>query len=257
MADPIQMRPPPDHTASAWAEPDGTPSPDVVDDGDSMTEPVGDAAPATVLDEIVLSAGPQLTAGSCRCGRMRPALGAAATHTPSASRTTSAPGGLVIITRSQWAARPPKSTTRLKHPVDTVFIHHTAGTVPQRTLEAEQAKMRAIQREHQVNRGWSDIGYSFVIMPSGRIGEGRGWGVVGAHTENHNSHSVGISFAGTYDAASPSSEAMTAARRLIAEGVRLGVLRPDFVIRGHRDVKSTACPGQRLYDLMQSLDPRR
>lgn len=331
--------PPPNDAGGGWAEPADARAPDGVADGDAIAGPAADAAPETVLDEIVAATMRRSPAGGCRCGggshamameaegppsidvakavrnnrRLASSLGWAPhfdtiarllgftrrstdeaafaeavaawqaqqglgvdgiigpqtwSRIQSAIGTTPSPGavtwpaagssgGLVIISRAQWGAKPPEATTKLKQPVDTVYIHHTAGNSPGPTLASEKEKMRAIQREHQVNRGWSDIGYNFVIMPSGRIGEGRGWQVVGAHTENHNSHSVGISFSGTFETVSPTPEAMAAARGLIAEGLRLGVLRHDFKIRGHRDTKATGCPGQRLYGLMPNLDPRR
>ena len=42
------------------------------------------------------------------------------------------------------------------------------------------------------SKGWSDIGYSFLIGGDGRVYEGRGWGRVGAHTYGYNSRAYGI-----------------------------------------------------------------
>lgn len=45
-------------------------------------------------------------------------------------------------------------------------------------------------------RGFSDIGYHYVIDLDGTIEPGRAEGVVGAHCENHNHNSIGICMIG-------------------------------------------------------------
>ena len=58
--------------------------------------------------------------------------------------------------------------------------------------------MRQIQRMHQNNNGWNDIGYSFVIGGDGNIYVGRGFNVVGAHAPKYNNKSVGICMLGDW-----------------------------------------------------------
>lgn len=45
---------------------------------------------------------------------------------------------------------------------------------------------------------WNDIGYNFLVAPTGDVFEGRGWGVKGAHAVKYNSKSVGICLIGDY-----------------------------------------------------------
>lgn len=40
--------------------------------------------------------------------------------------------------------------------------------------------------------------FSFVVGGDGLVFEGRGWGVVGAHTKGHNHDTLGIAFMGNY-----------------------------------------------------------
>lgn len=54
------------------------------------------------------------------------------------------------------------------------------------------------KNEHMNNKGWSDIGYNFVIGEDGNVYEGRGWGKKGAHSIPFNSKSIGICIIGNY-----------------------------------------------------------
>ena len=46
-------------------------------------------------------------------------------------------------------------------------------------------------------RGWTGIGYHFVIRRSGKIEEGRDINKIGAHTKGHNTDSIGVCYIGT------------------------------------------------------------
>lgn len=61
---------------------------------------------------------------------------------------------------------------------------------------------------------WSDIGYSFLISGDGKVYIGRGYNVVGAHTENYNSRGYGVAFIGNFMTANPTSAAVQAFRDL-------------------------------------------
>lgn len=173
-----------------------------------------------------------------------------------------------IIPRAKWHPRPPDYVNRLSTPVSQFFIHHGADEGPvgwdEATEEAEQAFMRGTQNFHMDVRGFADIGYSFAIMPSGRIYEARGWDRKGGHTFNHNSVSLAAEFAGNFHPPfkkatlrRPTSISLDAVRWLIAEGRRLGKISAEATILGHRDVGakggSTACPGDRLYAKMDFI----
>lgn len=145
------------------------------------------------------------------------------------------PGSLHIVPRSEWGARPSKYP--LSHASwvgGHTWIHYTAQAGPRRTLAAECAQLRDIQAFHQgPARGWSDVGYGFLVAPSGRVFEGRGWNRVGAHCPGHNDE-PSISFM-LGPGEEPSVEALASARALIAK-----IGKP---LKGHRDGFSTSCPG--------------
>lgn len=58
--------------------------------------------------------------------------------------------------------------------------------------------MRSMQRFHQNERGWDDIGYSFAIGGDGKVYEGRGFDRVGAHAPSYNDKSIGIVLIGNW-----------------------------------------------------------
>lgn len=154
-----------------------------------------------------------------------------------------------IFPRSSWGARSPRSKLKMPAPAERTFIHHTVGPVGDGSIGSEKRIVNATQSFHMDDRGWSDIAYSFLIFPSGRIYRGRGWRVVGAHTEGSNSTSHAFCFVGNFETAQPTRAALEAAAWLYRVGVRRGHIRRGSPILGHRDAPraSTACPGRNLY----------
>jgi len=131
------------------------------------------------------------------------------------------------------------------------FVHHTV-TTSCTSLESCSAQLKSIQRDH-MNRTdiGNDIGYSFLIGEDGRVYEGRTWGVVGAHTKGYNSRAYGFSVIGNFMNRAPNQAALDALQGIIDCGVELGHLDTDYELFGHRDVKSTECPGKFLYSIIQ------
>lgn len=149
------------------------------------------------------------------------------------------------VSRKQWGALPPKKIPSALGQVSYVIIHHDAGSSPTSEI-AEAARMRADQNFHQAT-GYNDIAYAFGIGPSGKVYEGRGWGVLCGATENWNEKSVPIMFMGNYEIATPTKKQLQKAGKLIRQGIERGHLTKNPNVIGHRDTKATACPGAHLY----------
>ena len=66
-----------------------------------------------------------------------------------------------------------------------IIIHCSA------TREGQDVSVDTIRRWHE-DRGWSDIGYHFVIGIDGTIHRGRDIDKIGAHTYRHNLDSIGV-----------------------------------------------------------------
>lgn len=154
-----------------------------------------------------------------------------------------------IIPRSAWNARPPKDRNPMANENSGLFVHHTVAASPT-TEAAERAEMRNLQNFHMDGRGYLDLAYSFVVAhPSGRVYEGRGVDVAGAHTEGYNSTAYGVAVMGNFEGDTPTPAVIDSLRWLRRDYLRLG----DRPVRGHRDVNPTACPGRNLYARLSDL----
>ncbi|WP_134742150.1 N-acetylmuramoyl-L-alanine amidase [Nocardioides sp. 503] len=169
----------------------------------------------------------------------------------------------VIYSRAQWGADERMRDKSSLHyfEVHAGFVHHTVNA-NNYTKAQVPGLLRSIYAYHTRSRGWSDIGYNYLVDRFGRIWEGRYGGVdrpvVGAHTLGYNDYSFAMSAIGNYDIAKPSDAMVQAygalfAWKLSLHGVSASsrsqqVGRKSFqAINGHRDADSTACPGKYLY----------
>ena len=132
--------------------------------------------------------------------------------------------------------------------LDSIFIHCAATPKSWMQNATAEAKMLEIRRWHTEERGWSDIGYHYVIDTSGEVVEARPIERAGAHARGHNRNSVGICLIGGHggeqddqfsDHFTPEQD--RALRKLIAS---LRMEYPSITkVRGHNEVSvSKACP---------------
>lgn len=157
--------------------------------------------------------------------------------------------------RARWSARPP---TVAYSPVGQIWrltLHHTDGAYT-RTLQESLDETRFIQDFHQNGRKWIDIAYHYLIDEQGRIIEGRPEDALGAHALNNNEGNIGVCLLGKYHA--PGDHRPTPAQLdAVAALARYVVLRhgvdPLVEFKGHRDFRSTDCPGDHGYARMPEL----
>jgi hypothetical protein len=158
-----------------------------------------------------------------------------------------------VIGAEQWGASAPTETFERRGAQRQLILHHTAIRDPalddpavEAEYSAETTYMRKIERLH-LGRGWAGVGYHFVVMPSGRVFEGRPIWAIGAHATGHNRASVGIALAGNFEEESPTSAAVQSlhalAQRLTSGGSALTLLP-------HGDLMETACPGRFLREAL-------
>ncbi|KAM7418937.1 hypothetical protein PAMA_016182 [Pampus argenteus] len=163
-----------------------------------------------------------------------------------------------IIPRCQWGAKAYRNTPiPMSLPLQFLYVHHTyEPSSPCLSFPNCSRAMRAMQRFHQEDRGWSDIGYSFVVGSDGYIYEGRGWNHLGTHTRGHNAIGYGVSIIGNYTATLPSRHAMDLLRHhLVRCAVDGGRLVANFTIHGHRQmVNYTTCPGDAFFSEIRSWE---
>ncbi|XP_044615880.2 peptidoglycan recognition protein 1-like [Equus asinus] len=157
-----------------------------------------------------------------------------------------------IVPRREWGALPSRCEQRLDLPVRYVVVSHTAA-IPCDTPTSCMRQVQNVQHYHMRTRGWCDVAYNFLIGEDGLVYEGRGWDTQGAHSgPTWNSKSIGISFMGNYMDRAPPQRALRAAQSLLACGVARGALRTNYEVKGHRDVRDTDSPGDRLYDIIRT-----
>lgn len=102
-----------------------------------------------------------------------------------------------------------------------------------------------IKRWH-LDKGWSDIGYHFVIRRNGQLEKGRALETPGAHVEGHNSNSIGICLVGGLDENGKAEANYTPDQmaRLFQTVAELKRQFPSAVVLGHRDFPAVRkdCP---------------
>lgn len=148
-----------------------------------------------------------------------------------------------IITRAEWGARHRDGfSNRSIAAINQWWLHGsvTVSPGPNATFEADARAVRIIEDIGQSRFG-GGMSYSYLVSEAGRVFEGHSLGRVGAHTAGHNTKGVGICLIGNYDTSEPSEAQLRAVAWLLQH---LGNKR---LTGGHRDVKSTACPGRFAY----------
>lgn len=143
-----------------------------------------------------------------------------------------------IISRAKWGARSPNGRDTTTWSQRTGFVVHHSGADDDQTV-------KQIQNFHMDTRGWSDIGYNFLVDKHGNIYEGRGWAVVGAHAKDHNTPNIGVCIIGDYSKSLPPAATLDALSWLYDEANRRKGSK--LAVRTHRMVGSTSCPGDKLH----------
>lgn len=123
----------------------------------------------------------------------------------------------------------------------TEIIYHCAATPRGKFFDRDD-----INAWHK-QRGFSMIGYHFVILPDGTIQIGRPIGMVGAHCEGHNVGTIGICYVGGLSADGKRAEDTRTALQIAASVWLIKALKAKFKIRGrvkgHNEYNAgKACP---------------
>ncbi|WKN40839.1 N-acetylmuramoyl-L-alanine amidase [Tunicatimonas pelagia] len=175
-----------------------------------------------------------------------------------------------LITQEEWrTGLPAPSYQRAITQVNHVIIHHSATF---NSLTDYENVVRNIYLFHTQDRGWSDIGYNFLVAPDGTLFEGRSAGeqnvesdnIRGAHFCGRNSGTMGVCLLGNYNTAIPTDTALATIERVTSWKLDKEGLDPMAtnshpannnlgVIAGHRNGCATECPGENLYARLESI----
>jgi hypothetical protein len=122
--------------------------------------------------------------------------------------------------------------------INEIIVHCTA------TPEGREFKVADIDAMHR-QRGFSSIGYHYLIGLDGKVSKGRPVEQAGAHVAGRNANTIGVSYVGGIDRSGRAKDTRTPAQKaalaqLLAE---LVARFPSIqLIEGHRAYANKACP---------------
>ena len=130
-------------------------------------------------------------------------------------------------------------------PVTEIILHCSATRSDWMAGHSLASKVAEIDRWHR-DRGWSGIGYHWVIDRDGRFAAGRPETQVGAHVKGHNTGTIGVCLLGGFGGSADDAfddhftpEQRAAAWKLIrAISKRTDIRR----VMGHNEYAAKACP---------------
>lgn len=113
----------------------------------------------------------------------------------------------------------------------TDIVVHCTATKPYQDIGVEE-----VRRMHKA-KGWSDIGYHYLIRIDGTREEGRNVDYIGAHVSGFNAHSIGVVYVGGIDNQVNGKDTRTENQKnaLLLLLMDLKKLYPKAKISGHRD----------------------
>lgn len=157
-----------------------------------------------------------------------------------------------------------------------ITLHHTViAALPVNATQAEEIqRMRRILDIHLNSSGYSDIGYHYIVMPSGRVYEGRSSLKTGAHDVINDGFGVAVDgdFQNPRRITSQQFDAVVGLCAMLCK--RMGITDPITPVNtlvdglsvrqlprimGHRDRVATGCPGtlyERLNEIRQAVKAR-
>lgn len=125
-----------------------------------------------------------------------------------------------------------------KRNIKELIVHCSA------TPEGKDYSVDTIRQWH-LQRGFSDIGYHYVIYRDGSIHIGRDESIIGAHCAGHNTNSIGVCYIGgcASDGKTPKDTRTTEQKQSLVKLLKeLKIKYPQASIHGHRDFANKACP---------------
>lgn len=125
-----------------------------------------------------------------------------------------------------------------KRNIKELIVHCSA------TPEGKDYSVDTIRQWH-LQRGFSDIGYHYVVYRDGSIHIGRDESVIGAHCTGHNTNSIGVCYIGgcASDGKTPKDTRTAEQKQSLVKLLKeLKTKYPQASIHGHRDFANKACP---------------
>lgn len=129
-----------------------------------------------------------------------------------------------------------------------IVIHHSASPTTVKRGKLTLPVNAAMIREWHLTRGWSDIGYHFVILPDGRCEEGRPLYRPGAHcvAGHRNFIGIGICLVGNFsqDDVVPEAQLNGLLDKVVSLIHAYHLQFEDVEFHGEVPGAATECPGR-------------
>ena len=135
-----------------------------------------------------------------------------------------------------------------KRNIDLIVIH-CADTYLRMDIGADEIN------DWHLQRGWSGIGYHFVIRLDGSIELGRDIDKNGAHCKGYNRSSIGICYAGGKGDDGKPEDTRTDEQKktMSALIISLQASYPNVLVKGHNELSNKACPSYDVQEDMKNL----
>jgi len=138
--------------------------------------------------------------------------------------------------------------------IDKIIVHCTA------TREGAPVSLDTVRRWH-LERGWSDIGYHYLILLDGTIEGGRPEEIQGAHVKGYNRNSIGVSYVGGVDKDLNPKDTRTQDQKDSLHNLLSNLMASyeDATLHGHNEFSNKACPSldvSKEYDYIINLYER-
>lgn len=118
----------------------------------------------------------------------------------------------------------------LRRETSMLVLHHSAG----------EGSVKSLHNYHR-GLGWSGVGYHFYVRRDGSVYRGRAENRVGSHTRGYNSFSIGVCAEGNFEREKMGASQAESLRELCAY---IKARYPGIVVKLHRELNCTVCPGQ-------------
>lgn len=157
-----------------------------------------------------------------------------------------------VVKKLPWAK---SNGTMDKRKMDTVVIHHDAVIRPLRYGTLARLVKEA---NGHIAKGYGHLSYHYSIDNVGDVFQCLPETEVAYHCGNLaiNKKSIAIKFDGNFETQKPTAKQITAYKELM---IWLTTQRPDLPlilrksVKGHKQIKATACPGRNLYPLINKF----
>jgi hypothetical protein len=163
-----------------------------------------------------------------------------------------------FVSRTQWGARPRESGTTSIIDNPSVTFHYVGGgwEFPWDHSTCDD-KVRAIQADHMDNRGWSDIAYNYLTCPHDYVYEGRGYDRRSSANGSDSANYLSFAICALWGTASADDALPVGLKRAFhyARNLLRAKGGATSIVKGHRDWKSTTCPGDQIYTWIKAGIP--